>query len=331
MPFKEIATAAGWIPSRLIQPRILLAVLVWFSCVAMADAAPDATKSADTETRLVDRSGLNYHAKARPYLAESVKHLVKRIPELGTLRRARDQRELPAILEQTGARVADFFRNMVDVVAREEVSQEVLGPAGVVVASQKTKYDYLILANGQETPPAYDEYRTDAQGQQTEQGGVEQGYAITIGFALKCVYFLPALRSHSRFRYLGEQVIGGRDSYVVAFAQRPQDATYWGTVRSPWGSVRILDQGIAWIDKNTFQILRVRTDLLAAHREIGLAEQTTEVTFGEVRLADLAHPLWLPCEARVYALFQGQAFRNEHWYTDYERFRVSVKMGEARY
>jgi hypothetical protein len=113
----------------------------------------------------------------------------------------------------------------------------------------------------------------------------------------------------------------------VAFAQRPTQTGFWGTVTGAWGTVRILDQGIAWIDKNTFQILRLRTDLLAAHSEIGLARQTTEIVFAAFVIPEVARPLWLPSEVRVDADFQGHTFRNEHHYSDYRRFRVSVKMG----
>lgn len=46
-------------------------------------------------------------------------------------------------------------------------------------------------------------------------------------------------------------------------------------------------QGIAWIDNANFQIVQMRADLLGPRPEIGLDEQTTEITFGEVRFADV--------------------------------------------
>jgi hypothetical protein len=95
-------------------------------------------------------------------------------------------------------------------------------------------------------------------------------------------------------------------------------------------------QGIAWVDKRNFQIIRMRTDLLAPHPEIGLDRQTTEVTLTKVQLLDVATPLWWPSEVKVYLRFKacdsdlaplyGTSYRNEHHYTDYRRYRVSVKM-----
>jgi hypothetical protein len=326
MPLQVSATAAGSNSSRSFLLRIALMSIALLGGVAVSGDATPAQEIPAGAPQLVDSSGLSFYAHAHPYLEERLKHLVKQIPELETLRPAADQEMLPIILMHTGMKVGAFFRNIVDLAAREEIGQEILSPDGAVLASQQLRYNYLILLNGHESPPRYEEYRTDLHGSRAEQGGVEQGYAITAGFALKCIYFLPALRSDSTFRYLGDQMLGTRDTYVVAFAQVPAQATFWGTVTGEWGTVRILDQGIAWVDKSTFQIIRLRTDLLAAHNDIGLAQQTTEVTFSEVRIPDVATPLWLPSEANVYAKFQGHVFRNEHHYTNYERFRVSVKM-----
>jgi hypothetical protein len=49
----------------------------------------------------------------------------------------------------------------------------------------------------------------------------------------------------------------------------------------------MLTQGIAWVDKENFHIVRMQTDLLARRPEIGLDKQTTKVRFGEVRLPDV--------------------------------------------
>jgi hypothetical protein len=92
------------------------------------------------------------------------------------------------------------------------------------------------------------------------------------------------------------------------------------------GTVQILVQGIAWVDKDNFQIIRMRTDLLVPRSDIGLDRETTDVTFSEVKLVDTATPLWLPSNVIVCTVFKGHTFRNEHRYTNYKRFRVSIKI-----
>jgi hypothetical protein len=331
--FDERIAAAGRRGESFLLLRFVLtisALIGMFIGVVFQVRAADEASGANPQ-QAADTGGLTYYANAHPYLEESLKHLMKHIPELRALRPAAGADEmLPVILMHTGMRVGNFLENIVDLTAHEEVGQKILTHEGNLLAQQQAQYNYLILRNGQENPPRYEEYRTDGDGNRSDQDGVELGYAITTGFALKCIYFSPGMQPGSTFRYLGDQMLGERDTYVVAFAQRPTQTRFWGTVTGEWGTVKILDQGIAWIDKRTFQILRIRTDLLAAHEEIGLARQTTEVTFSEVQMPDVEKALWLPSDAEVYAEFQGHTFRNEHHYSAYERFRVSVKMGAPK-
>jgi len=142
--------------------------------------------------------------------------------------------------------------------------------------------------------------------------------------------------------YLGNQKIGGHDTYVVAFSQLPSEARVAVTIRGRDGSnLRLLSQGVAWVDKASFHIRQLRTDLLTPQPEIGLAEQTTTITYSEVQFAHAA-PLWLPRDVNVNIQFTehltegtsdlaarvtDQTFHNIHHYSDYLLYRVSTKIG----
>ena len=91
--------------------------------------------------------------------------------------------------------------------------------------------------------------------------------------------------------------------------------------------MEMLTQGILWVDKDNFQILRMRSDLLAPNKEIRLDRLTTDVTFGQVRLQDLPNSLWLPSDVDVYIDIGNEKFRNLHHYANYRRYRVAVKVG----
>ena len=119
----------------------------------------------------------------------------------------------------------------------------------------------------------------------------------------------------------------GRDTYVVAFAQLPGRSSVTTHANGIWGTVILLVQGIAWVDRSTFQILRMRTDLLAPRDDIGLAQQTTQLRLDEFQLPGVPKPLWLPSEVTVNVKFNGQYLRNQHQYPEYKLFRVSVKIG----
>jgi hypothetical protein len=193
-----------------------------------------------------------------------------------------------------------------DLTAYEEIRQERLIRQTRYVlpeqVSQQVRDSYLILRRGNESGADIVEYRIDAKGNRLDHPGLNEGYFVTSGFALICNYFSSGFQSESTFRYLGD------DTYVVGFAQQPGKATLSLTMRGREGTaVHMLLQGIAWVDRNTFQIIRMRKDLLAPRSEAGLNQQTTEVTLSEIRLVDAATPLWLPTNVKVDVEFRASA------------------------
>ena len=256
-----------------------------------------------------------------------MQQLVKLIPELKHLQPAPDQQALPVILQKTGLRVDDFFSNVVDLIAHEKIRQARVDNRGAVTSSQDTRDNYLVVLRSDEGRRRLDEYRMDSKGNHLEQVGLDEGYMITSGFAMSCIYFATVMQAHTAFRYLGDQRVDKHNTYVVAFAQRPSETNPTGATKVQQGrTVHILMQGIAWVDKNSFRIVRLRADLLMPRPEIGLDRQTTDVAFSEVRLRDIAAPLWLPSAVKVYTRVHGHNFENEHHYTGYQRYRASAKV-----
>jgi VWFA-related protein len=258
--------------------------------------------------------------------------LVKKIPDLAGLHLAENETQLSLILEKTGQSVDAFVQNIGDLIAREDLTQERLSADGKVRAKHHVEDNYLILRRGYSWG-ANAEYRMDDKGNRLEQVGLDQGYLVTAGHALSCIQFSTVAQSQSksRFRYLGTQMLGASDTYVLAFAQQPGEGNF-ATVMAGTGAkdVEMQTQGILWVDKSNFQILRMRSELLEPNREIQLDELTTDITFSEVHLKDFANSLWLPDAAVVNIEIGGQRFRNMHRFQDYRRYRVAVKIGAAQ-
>ncbi len=282
-----------------------------------------------------------HYANAHPYFEDPLPQLIKRVPELKHLDPALDQADLPDILQKTGERVDDFFRHITDLTAREEISllrfRQELPTSQPELTSERVRDSYLILRRGGPSRSEIVEYRTDAKGDRYDQTLVKRGFIVTSGFALDCNYFATGFQGESTFRYLGEQQLGARKTYVVGFAQQPGKATLTIRMRGRSGDpVHMLVQGIAWIDKSNYQIVRLRTDLLAPRWDVGLNQQSTEVTLSQVKLADIASPLWLPSSVKVFVEFTTHngdvdefyavSYHNEHRYTEYQRYRVATKV-----
>jgi hypothetical protein len=103
--------------------------------------------------QLVDTGGQSYFANAHPYLEEPLEELIERIPGLKALQPAPDQQAPSIILGKTGGRVQEFFQNIVDLTAHEEIAQERLNAKGLITASRRLQYNYLILIHHDAFPP----------------------------------------------------------------------------------------------------------------------------------------------------------------------------------
>jgi hypothetical protein len=223
--------------------------------------------------------------------------------------------------------VDDFVHAIGDLIADEDVIQEKLDSDGKIKAKERVQDDYLILHHGYEWG-AGAEYRMDKKGNRLGAIGLEKGYLVTSGHALSCISLSTVTQSQSKFRYLGDTTIDSRDAYALAFAQRPGEVSFTTIMRGTGArEVEMLVQGILWVDKNNFQILRMRSDLLAPNKEIRLDQLTTYVIFGQVRLQDVPNPLWLPRDVDVYIDIGNEKFHNLHHYANYRRYRVAVKVG----
>ena len=169
-----------------------------------------------------------------------------------------------------------------------------------------------------------EEYRTDRKAKPISLG---HGTPNSVGFVSLWVVFSPANRRKFRFHYLGEQKIGGHNTFVVAFAQTPSGETYPGAISLPQGgTIPMLCQGVAWIDESDFRILRLRTDLLAPQPQVGLKQLTAIIHFGSVRIAKLGAQLWLPRELKLNLEANGQVIHELHQYSQYRLYRAEAKI-----
>lgn len=91
----------------------------------------------------------------------------------------------------------------------------------------------------------------------------------------------------------------------------------------------MLFQGPAWIDPETFQILRLRTWLLAPRKDIGISSQTSTVDFYPVQPSGSKRELWLPGDVTVEVTYNGVKVCNHHHYSNVKLFRVesTIKPG----
>ncbi len=270
--------------------------------------------------------------KTKAKSVPAIDYLHSPIPELKDLVVAKDQAPLQEVLTEVGKNVESFFKNFPNTVSLEEIHQEKVSHRGRVDGSLDQKFHYLCLMPEDNSELAFNEYRANMTGDAGQPQGLKDGFMLTSGFASVSLIFHPLYQSDSNFKYLGQQKVDGRDTYVIAYAQRPEKSKINGIFKMGPTSMPTFSQGLAWIDGENYQIIRMRTDLLRPLPEVRLDKETTEIDFGQTRFKSVSGDFWLPREVKVSVDWNGHALRNLHDYSDFKLFSVGAteKLGKPK-
>jgi VWFA-related protein len=262
--------------------------------------------------------------KAGPMTEWTLEELTAALPELEGLKPAENQQGLPSLLQKIGESVKSYFDNFPNTTAREEISLQLLDWKGQPIEQRKEHFNYLDLSHPLKNDVGMEEYRTDLKGRPAEPVSPFGGF-VSKGFSSMVIYFHPAHQLETQYRDLGRQNMDRHETEVVLFSQIPGKARPKETLRTSIRSIPILLQGLAWVDAATYQIIRMRTDLLRPQNDMDLKEQTTQSRFTEVRFKESPQVLWLPEEVTVTVHWRGRVYFNRHDYSDFKLFRVEAQ------
>jgi hypothetical protein len=256
-------------------------------------------------------------------------------PFLHKLQPTGSQDPLPMVLDRVGQTGTLLFHDFPQVACDEEVISEVMrdyrGPrqGTPLYPPQLRKFRYIVAPRPLGDVPGFEEYRTDLKGNPLDASSLRDLFMITSGFVFTGLYLSTPNQPDSNFRHFGIQAVRNRECHVVGFAQNPERVHGVGRFVDQGKTVALLVQGLAWIDSETFQILRVITWLLAPRMDIGLSSETSTVDFFPVQPSGSERVLWLPRDVTVEGVYRGVRFLNTHHYSNFKLFRVesTIKPG----
>ena len=262
--------------------------------------------------------------KAKEKAGPTIDYLHKPIPELKDLEPAKDQAPLDSILSAVGKNVEAYFRNFPNTTLLEEIHQEKLSRKGKVGETLDQKFHYLCLVPTEDKELGFNEYRAGLSGEIGQPQGLSDGFMLTSGFASASLLFHPAYQAESIFKYLGRQKVDGRNTFVLAFAQRPEKARPNSVFKVGPTSMVTFSQGLAWVDAENYEIIRLRTDLLKPLPEVLLDKETTEIDFTENHFKSSPEGFWLPHQVKVSVVWNGRSLLNTHAYSGFKLFNVGA-------
>lgn len=275
---------------------------------------------------------IKLYANAHPYLDDGPMELKKSVPELKQLTAAASQSRLRDILTRAAAELDEPLSKSPNLVSEEVVTdtqplrsvmQDPCPGMGACLPENSKQFNYILLIRrGNGDRLLLKEYRTALDGKPVPPSDVPHSQ----GFASSWLILSASNQPESHFRYLGEQKIDGRPTYVVAFAQIPGAVENPGYLFRSKQSAPMLLQGIAWISQSDYRITRIRTDLLEAQTEIGYQEQTAKIEFRAAQIPALRLQLWLPGAVTIETVVDGQLRREQHRYSKYRLYKAKSRI-----
>jgi tetratricopeptide (TPR) repeat protein len=231
--------------------------------------------------------------------------------------------QLEEVVHKAGKRVEEFIKNVDRFTATEFLKHESVNKWGITESPETRKFNYLVSID-QYRPGYFSvmEYRGSAYSPAQFPGGVE-----TNGLPTLSLIFHPNNAGNFAMSCEGLGRWNGSPAWQIHFRQRPDKPN---TIRAykigqngPAYAVAL--RGRAWIAADSYQIVRMETDLVAPRPEIRLFADHTLVEYGPVRFRNRNVEMWLPQTAEVYFDWRGQRMHRRHSFSNYLLFSVDEK------
>ena len=228
---------------------------------------------------------------------------------------------LDDVLKNVSARVQELPAVVDRYTATEVLHQEDVNNAGVADSVADLSFNYL--ASVREIKNKYGE-SLDVQEYRNGSTGTEMfpNKMASVGLPSIVLIFHPILVKDFDMKCEGLSRAQGTFAWQIYFRQRADQESRIRRYRVGGHIYPIALKGRAWIDANTFQVVRLETDLREAHPELRLNSEHLVMEYGPVKFKSRKEELWLPSSADYYAVLRGQRFHRRHSFTNYILFSV---------
>jgi hypothetical protein len=223
------------------------------------------------------------------------------------------------VVEKTGKRIMEFVASVDKFTATEKVVHESFNQWGAGSRPIGFSFDYLVSI--EEIRPGFlgvEEYR----GPDSAISKFPDGIA-TLGLPALVLIFHPYNVTNFDVSCEGMTHLNGKAAWQLYFRQRSDKPN---TIRAyrigeNGPSYAVALKGRAWIAADSYQLLRLETNLIAPLPEIRLAGEYTAIEYGPVRFHS-GEKLWVPQSAEVYYNWRGHRTYRRHNFSNYLLFSV---------
>jgi Tfp pilus assembly protein PilF len=227
------------------------------------------------------------------------------------------------VVSKAGKQQLELMKDVDRFAATESLTHESINKSGLASYPEKRKFDYVVSI--QEVQHGYlnvEEYRSS--------GGLPVEFpdgVATNGLPALVLIFHPYNAVNFEMTCEGLARWNGGLAWQVHFKQRADKPNTIKRYRigADGPSYPVALRGRAWISADTYQIVRLETDLISPVPQIRLVADHASIEYGPVKFAKGNVNMWLPQSADVYYDWKGRRIHRRHSFSNYMLFGVEDK------
>jgi len=216
--------------------------------------------------------------------------------------------------------VITYLARLADLHCSESVLQEKFAPNGHLEASERARYDYLVMIDGKGDGFQLNESRIEASGYKQKPLPM----LLTNGFATMLLVFHPYYRDSFLFEPRPDEMLDGRPALPLQFTQ-VEGRRALAALALRGREYPLALSGTAWLDKQSGQVEKIDAFLLHDMSDIGLRSMSVRVQYKSFDLGKSIGSMLLPAVAVVDVTTPRQHWRNTHTFDDYRTFSTEAE------
>jgi hypothetical protein len=230
---------------------------------------------------------------------------------------------LDEVVQKAAMRMEEFVHNIDRFTATELILNETINKKGFAAGAEKATFNYLVsievLGGGFLN---VNEFR---QNKSLSPGFPES--VMTNGLPAMVLIFHPRFAKNYQMTCEGLAQSNAGLAWQVHFRQRKDQPNELRSYRlgAQGPSYPVAVKGRAWIAADSYEIVRMETDLVAPMPDIRLAADHVALEYGPVHFRSGAREMWLPQSAEVFFEWRGQRVHRRHKFSNYLLFSVDDK------
>jgi Flp pilus assembly protein TadD len=224
------------------------------------------------------------------------------------------------IVKKAGVQLERMIGDVDRFTATEILIHESVNKFGIAGLPEKRKFDYLVsIQNSNTGKLSVSEYRNGGGSLAEFPEGL-----VTRGLPALVLVFHPYYATSYDMTCEGLARTSRGLAWQVHFRQSAGKPTgiqsYQLGMNGPTYQVKL--KGRAWIAADSYEIVRMESDLVEPIPQIRLLANHTAIEYGPVSFLQGKTTLWLPQSAEVYFAWRGHRIHRRHMFSDYMLFGI---------